>query len=317
MCPIGKLAPGPFWPERCSGPDHPDRAATGRRAPSSGMHPASRRRPVDTPLAERRLADRLAIVGTLLPAIAHELGTPLGVVLARARLIETGALSPGDEARSGGIIAEQVARMSQVIRRLLDFSGSRPGETANGQEQVWIPLRALVDNITEMLRPVAHRRQITLRLRIGPPIVVRADACLLQQALVNLLIKLIQEMRGPGELHLTLARRQATPPSLRQGDLSRPYALFSAHGPPGSCPRRPGTHFPASASPAASSASRAAGWSWVERPGAELDSRYICPYTRPDSPLGASRSPNNGRGGRAGRWYGRASSDRRRRSRDV
>ncbi len=189
---------------------------------------------MDTPLAERRLADRLAIVGTLLPAIAHELGTPLGVVLARARLIETRALSPGDEARSGGIIAEQVARMSQVIRRLLDFSGSRPGETANGQEQVWIPLRALVDNITEMLRPVAHRRQITLRLQIGPSIVVRADACLLQQALVNLLMKLIQEMRGPGELQLTLGRRQATPPSLRQGDLRRPYALFSAHGPPGS-----------------------------------------------------------------------------------
>jgi two-component system NtrC family sensor kinase len=189
---------------------------------------------VDTHLAERRLADRLAIVGTLLPAIAQELGTPLGVVLARARLIETGALSPVDEARAGGIIAEQVGRMSQVIRRLLDFSGARPGETANGQEQVWVSLRALVDDITEMLRPVAHRRQITLRLRIGPPILVRADGCLLQQALVNLMIKLIQEMRGPGEVHLTLGRRQATPPSLRQGDLRRPYAQFSAYGRPGS-----------------------------------------------------------------------------------
>jgi two-component system NtrC family sensor kinase len=198
------------------------------------MHPARQRRPVDTPLAERRLADRLAIVGTLLPAIAHELGTPLGVVLARARLIETGALSPIDEARSGGIIAEQVVRMSQVLRRLLDFSGSRPRETADGREQVWVPLRTLVENITEMLRPVAHRRQITLRLRIGPSIAARGDACLLQQALVNLLIKLVQEMRGPGEVHLTLARRPATHPSLRQGDPGRAYAQFSAHGPPDS-----------------------------------------------------------------------------------
>jgi two-component system, NtrC family, sensor kinase len=189
---------------------------------------------VDTPLAERRLADRLAIVGTLLPAIAQELGTPLGVVLARARLIETGALSPVDEVRAGGIIAEQVGRMSQVIRRLLDFSGSRPGETTDGQEQVWAPLRTLVENTTEMLRPMAHRRQITLRLRMGPSIAVRADACLLQQALVNLLIKLIQEMRGPGEVHLTLAHVQATPPSLRQGELRRPYAQLSAHGPTGS-----------------------------------------------------------------------------------
>jgi two-component system, NtrC family, sensor kinase len=186
---------------------------------------------VDTPLAERRLADRLAIVGTLLPAIAQELGTPLGVVLARARLIETGALSPVDEARSGSIIAEQVGRMSRVIRRLLEFSSSRPRETADGREQARVPLRTLVEDLTEMLRPMAHRRQITLRLQIGPAIAVRADACLLQQALVNLLIKLIQVMRGPGELQLTLARGSATPPAMRPG--RRNYAQFSARGPRG------------------------------------------------------------------------------------
>jgi two-component system NtrC family sensor kinase len=189
---------------------------------------------VDTPLAERRLADRLAIVGTLLPAIAQELGTPLGVVLARARLIETGALSPVDEVRAGGIIAEQVGRMSLVIRRLLDFSSSRPGKTANGQKQAPVPLRALVEGMTEMLRPVAHRRQITLRLQIGPSIAVHADACLLQQALLNLLIRLIQELRCPGELRLTLARGPATPASLRHGELRRHYARFAAHAPPGS-----------------------------------------------------------------------------------
>jgi len=186
---------------------------------------------VSTALAERRLADRLAIVGTLLPAIAQELGTPLGVVLARARLIETGALSPADEARSGGIIAEQVGRMTQVIRRLLEFSGSRPGETADGREQTWVSLRTLVENITEMLRPMAHRRQIALRLAVGRSIAVQGDTCLLQQALVNLLIKLIQELRGPADIHLALACRPATPPSLRQGDLRRPYAQFAAHGP--------------------------------------------------------------------------------------
>jgi two-component system NtrC family sensor kinase len=198
-----------------------------------GHAPCKTTRAVDTPLAERRLADRLAIVGTLLPAIAQELGTPLGVVLARARLIETGALSPVDEARSGGIIAEQVGRMSRVIRRLLEFSSSRPGETADGRDQARVPLRTLVEDMTEMLRPMAHRRQITLRLQIGPSIAVRGDACLLQQALVNLLIKLIQEIRGPGELQLTLARGPATPPAMRPGDLRRNYAQVSARGPRG------------------------------------------------------------------------------------
>ena len=71
-------------------------------------------------------------------------------------------------------------------------------------------------------------------MQIGPSIAVRADACLLQQALVNLLMKLIQEMRGPGEVHLMLARGPATLPSLRPGDLRRPYARFTAYAPPGS-----------------------------------------------------------------------------------
>lgn len=192
---------------------------------------------MDTSLAERRLADRLAIVGTLLPAIAQELGTPLGVVLARARLIETGALSPVDEARSGGIIAEQVSRMSQVIRRLLDFSGAPPRETAEGQKRPAVPLRALVESVTEMLRPVAYRREISLHLQIGPSIAVRADACLLQQALLSLLMKLIQAMRCPGEVRLTLACGPAKLPSLRPGDLRRPYVRFMANAPLGSlCP---------------------------------------------------------------------------------
>ena len=175
-------------------------------------------------------------MGTLLPAIAHELGTPLGVVLARARLIEAGALSPVDEARSGGIIAEQVGRMSQVIRRLLDFSGSYPGGTAEGQTPASVPLRALVESTTEMLRPVAHRRQVTLCLQIGPSVVVRADPCLLQQALLNLLMKLIQEARCPGEVRLTLAR-------------GHHHARFAAHAPPGSLPPEAWGAFPGLAVP--------------------------------------------------------------------
>ena len=191
---------------------------------------------MDTSLAERRQADRLAIVGSLLPAIAHELGTPLGVVLARARLIETGALSPVDEARAGGIIAEQVARMSQVIRRLLDFSGATPAKAADEQRRSAVPLRPLIEEITEMLRPAAHRRQITLHLQLGPSIAVRGDPSLLQQALVNLLLKLIQEMRCPGELRLILSRSPATPPNLKPGDLPRDYAQLAAYAPPDSLP---------------------------------------------------------------------------------
>ena len=173
----------------------------------------SQEQPTTPGVAELRQADRLAIVGSLLPAIAHELGTPLGVVLARARLIEARALSPADEARSGGIIAAQVDRMSRAIRRLIAFSdGPHAMDNLSAVREAPVRLRTLTENVADMLRPLAHRRQTLLLLEAGPEITVRADRWLLEQALVNLLMKLIQTAPGGCEMCLRVARGRAMPP---------------------------------------------------------------------------------------------------------
>jgi two-component system, NtrC family, sensor kinase len=186
--------------------------------------PAGSELPVTPAIAELRRADRLAIVGGLLPAIAHELGTPLGVVLARARLIEARALSPADEVRSGGIIAAQVDRMSQVIRRLIDFSDTRRAiDSSRAPAAASVRLRALAGNVADILRPLAHRRQAQLRLEAGPEIAVRADHWLLEQALVSLAMKLIQGIQGPAEVRLRVARGRVAPPAgvVRPGEYAQ------------------------------------------------------------------------------------------------
>jgi hypothetical protein len=57
---------------------------------------------------------------------------------------------------------------------------------------------------------------------------------LLRQALVNLLMKLIQEMRSPGDVRLTLTHARTTPPGPRPSDRRRDYAQFAAYAPPDS-----------------------------------------------------------------------------------
>lgn len=62
-----------------------------------------------TALEQLRHADRLATVGSLASGIAHELGTPLGVVSGRAKMIESGAASGEEASRCARIVREQAA----------------------------------------------------------------------------------------------------------------------------------------------------------------------------------------------------------------
>jgi signal transduction histidine kinase len=153
-----------------------------------------------------RHADRLKTVGQLASGIAHELGTPLNVVWARARRIGSSQSSASsvDDAR---IIAEQAERMTHIIRQLLDFARPR----APRRERV--DLRELAARTAAMLDSAAMRNRV--RISIGgdtAPVWVEADPDQLQQVLSNLMMNGIQAMPAGGDLAVTFEVRAARPP---------------------------------------------------------------------------------------------------------
>src|SRR5258705_297136 len=75
-----------------------------------------------------RHSERLATVGQLVAGVAHELGTPLNVVTARAELLVADGVPPPDPVTNGRTILEQADRMTRIIQQLLDFS-RRSGPT--------------------------------------------------------------------------------------------------------------------------------------------------------------------------------------------
>ena len=171
-----------------------------------------------------RHADRLATVGTLASGIAHELGTPLGVVLARARMIEEGTVAGEAAARSSTIIANQVERMSNIIRQLLDFArgqrtvpagaeGAAGNAAATPAAREPVELRALARASLSLVEPIAARSRVTLRVHDGAATVARADPRALQQVLLNLLMNAVQAMKGAGEVTITVDHARLTPPS--------------------------------------------------------------------------------------------------------
>jgi signal transduction histidine kinase len=148
-----------------------------------------------------RHADRLGTVGTLASGIAHELGTPLNVVAARAEMIARGEVG-GDEAlRSAAVIEQSAARMTSILRQLLDFARRRPAQTQP------FDLVALARDTTALVSTLAEKKGIALDVHGDErEVVAEVDVGPMQQALANLVVNAIQAVAPGGQVRVEVAR---------------------------------------------------------------------------------------------------------------
>jgi PAS domain S-box-containing protein len=147
-----------------------------------------------------RRAERLAELGTLASGMAHEIGTPMNVILGRAEYLLQRAT---DEGMKKGLttIITQVERITKVMKQLLAFARRRTPEWRT------IDLGEIVDDTLEMFQERIAESRITIDKTIEsslPP--VRADRDQLIQVLINLVMNSIHAMPEGGQLKLSLAR---------------------------------------------------------------------------------------------------------------
>ena len=132
---------------------------------------------------ERRLqrADKLISIGQLAAGIAHEIGSPLQVLVGRARAIATREYSSSDVRRQALIIADQGERIAAIVERLLDYSRRHPARP--------IPTNAAeaAASVVDLLSTEAERRGVELRCvdaGVVPPVLSPPGE--LQQIVLNL-----------------------------------------------------------------------------------------------------------------------------------
>jgi len=158
-------------------------------------------------LEQLRHADRLTTVGRLASGIAHEVGTPLNVISARAKQIASGGLSAAAVRDNAAIVGRQADRITVTIRRLLDFS--RPGRS----QREPCDLREIVERTTSLLGPLAKKHQVSLAaVALDERLIVEVDAGQIEQVVTNLIVNAIQAMPQGGRLEVRLSRRRIKPP---------------------------------------------------------------------------------------------------------
>ena len=160
-------------------------------------------------LEQLRHTERLAIVGQLAAGVAHELGTPLGVVSARAELLASGDVSAADAGANARIILEQTDRMTAIIQQLLDFSRRRATKIGLAN------LEQVITQTLDLIAPAAERANVTIECSPERPVFARVDTSQIQQVLANVFMNGIQAMPRGGRLRVTVGTRSARPPAGR------------------------------------------------------------------------------------------------------
>jgi signal transduction histidine kinase len=177
--------------------------------------------------AEARLAlenrlhqsEKLATIGQLAAEIAHEVGTPLNVIVGRARSISRKASDATEVTKNAEIITAQAGRITRIIQKVLDFSRKR-GPTLSR-----VHLGAIVAESLEFLSESIRRQGIEVVAKTMPSPDVPGDPDQLQQVCLNLLMNAVQAMPHGGRL--TVGLRVVT--RRKEGlDLAAPapYALL-------------------------------------------------------------------------------------------
>ena len=159
-------------------------------------------------LDQIRHADRLATVGRLAAGMAHELGTPLNVVDARAKSIGAGRVE-GDAAREAARgISEQVDRMTRLVRQLLEFARRRELQKSDAD------LAALAKRTTTFLASVAAKQRVALAFELERSGEQRArvDATQLEQVITNLVMNAVQASPAGETVTVRVTRDVARPP---------------------------------------------------------------------------------------------------------
>ncbi len=155
---------------------------------------------------ELEIARRLAAIGRLTAGVGHEVKNPINAMVVHLELLRGKLAGRDGEAFSGAqrhveILSGEMQRLDRVVQTLADFS--RPMELKLREHD----LRQVVGSVVELTAAEMRENGVHVVAQWPPdPVMVRVDAELVRQALLNLLLNGMQSMPKGGQLWVRMHR---------------------------------------------------------------------------------------------------------------
>ncbi|MGK5085397.1 ATP-binding protein [Bdellovibrionota bacterium FG-1] len=131
------------------------------------------------------LQDRLASVGLLASSLAHEIGTPLGVIRGRAEYLGMQASENPSVQKNVAVIISQIDRVSKLIRSLLNLArGDNTGTVGS------VSLSQSVSDVLDLMAHEFRKKAVLIDNQLPPPpgLLVKGVSEALHQVILNLLV---------------------------------------------------------------------------------------------------------------------------------
>ncbi len=142
-------------------------------------------------------AEHLSSLGEMVAAVSHEIRNPLGIILSSAELMQK-KLAPADPSNTiTNIIMEEASRLNTIITDFLNYARPRIPNLSPCQ------IEKIVDKNITFLTPQIQSQGYTVHSRFEETLPeIYADADMLYQAFLNILMNAMQAMPKGGNIHV-------------------------------------------------------------------------------------------------------------------
>jgi PAS domain S-box-containing protein len=139
------------------------------------------------------MQDRLASAGLLASSLAHEIGTPLGVIRGRAEYLALQQRENETIRKNADIIISQIDRVSTLIRTLLNLAR---GDTIGHKSEIL--LNSVVAEVIDLMGHELRKNKIQLQNQIDREVQVKVnvESASLHQVILNLMVNSVHAIES-------------------------------------------------------------------------------------------------------------------------